>query len=186
MKSNPKHIASIAPSSKFFEKKVPEHWMMAKQKSDVLEALTRITDLEGVSTEVIRPVGIINGAFDLLHASHLRLINEARWRAGTLVALLDSDEKVSRTKGHGRPIMAWGERAASLFYAGADLIVEIDSDQDFYDAIQELDPDFRVLGQEYQHQKSRLPQLHTVYTIDRGPHTTNIIQRIIKQCKPEL
>lgn len=154
---------------------------MSKQKEDVLDALTRIEDIETVCKESIRPIGIINGAFDLLHGSHLRLINEARWRAGTLVALLDSDRKITESKGNTRPIMHFGERAAAIFYSGADIVVEIDNDEDFLLAVTALQPDFRVLGQEYQNKTSRLSHIHTIYTVDRGVHTTTIIDRILEK-----
>ena len=165
--------------SKFFERRVPTSWMTAKTKEDVLDALIRLSDLELQSKAFIRPIGIINGSYDLLHASHLRLINECRWRSGTVVALLDSDTKVQRSKGGRRPIMSWGERASALFYSGCDYILEVGSDTDFLTAIEYLQPDFRVLGAEYQGKKSRLPHIHTVYTTERGPHSKDIIERIL-------
>jgi len=163
---------------KFFNKRFPYSWIIAKQKIDVFDAIVRLADIPKLQPQLIQPVGLINGAFDLLHASHLRLLNEARWRSGTLVVLLDSDAKVRRLKGDSRPIMLWGERAAMLFYCGVDLIVEIDTEQEFIDAVEYLQPDFRVLGSEYKGRKSRLPHLHTIYVKDRGPHTSTIIERI--------
>ena len=170
--------------NKFFDRRTPKHWFTAKQKEDTLDAIARIDDLERASEDFIQPVGIINGAFDLLHASHLRLINEARWRAGTLVALIDSDRKIRQEKGEARPIMAWGERASSLFYAGADVIVEIDSDEDFMRTVEFVQPSFRVLGKEYKGRKSRLPHIRTIYTVERGPHTTELIERILSKYTP--
>ncbi len=170
--------------SKFFERRVPAYWFTCKQKQDTLSSIYRVSDLEELSPTITRPCGVINGAFDLLHASHLRLINEARWRAGTLVALLDSDEKIRRTKGGTYPIMSWGERAAALYYSGCDVIVEINDDHEFLEAIEHLQPDFRVLGSDYQGKKSRLPHIHTIYTVERGPHTKDIVNRILTKGKP--
>ena len=168
-----------ADKSRFFERRIPVSWMTAKSKEDVLDALIRISDLEQRSQSLIRPIGIINGSYDLIHASHLRLINEARWRAGSLIALLDSDRKIRKSKGGRRPIMSWGERASALFYSGCDYVMEVDSDDDFLTAIEHLQPDFRVLGAEYQGRKSRLPHIHTIYTTERGPHSQDIIDRIL-------
>ena len=167
--------------SKFFERRVPTSWIEAKQKEDVLDALARPSDLAKERYTLIRPVVLINGAFDILHPAHLRLINEARWRAGTLVALLDSDAKVKRRKGPNRPVFTWQERATSLFYCGCDIIVEVDSEEDFLEAVEAVQPDARVLGAEYKGKPSRLPHIHTIYIADRGVHTSDVLRRILKR-----
>src|SRR5579864_2512667 len=90
------------------------------------------------------PIVLINGAFDILHAPHMRLIFAARHKAGTLVCALDSDEKIRQEKGPGRPILTFVERAASLNYMPIDIIVEINSRKDMDQLITTLKPDLRV------------------------------------------
>jgi D-beta-D-heptose 7-phosphate kinase/D-beta-D-heptose 1-phosphate adenosyltransferase len=55
-----------------------------------------------------------NGCFDLLHAGHVRYLNQARALGDVLVVGLNSDRSVREIKGEGRPIMPEGERAEVL------------------------------------------------------------------------
>ena len=66
--------------------------------------------------ELKRPIVLINGAFDVLHAPHMRLIFAARHKAATLICALDEDEKIRASKGPSRPILTFAERAACLNY----------------------------------------------------------------------
>jgi len=106
----------MTKDAKFFERRVPKTWFTCKQHEDVLSALQNTTALSLNKVKLLpRPLGMINGGFDILTSGHLRLIGEARHRCATLVALLDSDAKLRRTKGKLRPIMSWPQRAPSRF-----------------------------------------------------------------------
>ncbi len=53
---------------------------------------------------------LTNGAFDLLHAGHLRYLEAARALGDKLVVAVNSDRSVQRSKGPGRPILPEAER----------------------------------------------------------------------------
>jgi len=55
-----------------------------------------------------------NGCFDLLHAGHVALLEQARAHGDVLVVGLNSDGSVARLKGAGRPIIPAAERAEVL------------------------------------------------------------------------
>jgi len=55
-----------------------------------------------------------NGCFDLLHAGHVRYLNQARAMGDALVVCLNSDASVRTLKGKGRPIIPEAERAEIL------------------------------------------------------------------------
>jgi D-beta-D-heptose 7-phosphate kinase/D-beta-D-heptose 1-phosphate adenosyltransferase len=55
-----------------------------------------------------------NGCFDLLHAGHVRYLNQARALGDVLVVGLNSDRSVREIKGKGRPITPEDERAEVL------------------------------------------------------------------------
>ena len=55
-----------------------------------------------------------NGCFDLLHAGHVRLLEQARASGDRLVLGLNSDRSVRALKGSGRPLQDERERAAIL------------------------------------------------------------------------
>jgi len=55
-----------------------------------------------------------NGCFDLLHAGHVRYLQQARELGSCLVVAINSDDSVRRLKGEGRPIIGADERAVML------------------------------------------------------------------------
>jgi len=176
----------MTKDTKFFERRVPKTWFTCKQHEDVLSALQNTTALSLNKVKLLpRPLGMINGGFDILTSGHLRLIGEARHRCATLVALLDSDAKLRRTKGKLRPIMSWPQRATSLYYCGADAVFEVDNDFEFVTIVGAIDPDFRVLGVEYKGHPSRFPGIPTIYVRDSGIHTTDIVTKLIEKIKNE-
>ncbi len=131
-----------------------------------------------------RPVVLINGAFDLLTPSHMRLIAIAREKAGvggTVLCALDSDAKVTAAKGPARPIMTFAERATALAYMPIDYLVEIESDADMRRLVSLLKPDMRVLGGEYRNAATRFPGVPRYLVADRGLHTSVVIERIINR-----
>ena len=68
---------------------------------------------EGAATH--RPVKVVvTGAFDLLHVGHLRFLEAARCLGDRLIVGVESDERVHRWKGHGRPIQSQDDRCALL------------------------------------------------------------------------
>lgn len=123
-----------------------------------------------------RPVVLINGAFDLLHASHMRLIFAARRKGATVVCALDSDTKVQREKGVGRPILNFNERCATLNYMPIDYICEIRDERDFKTLMIGLQPNLRVQGSEYDKKPSRFPTKKSLVR-DGAIHTSSIIKR---------
>ncbi|MBF6590653.1 MAG: adenylyltransferase/cytidyltransferase family protein [Ktedonobacterales bacterium] len=57
---------------------------------------------------------VVTGAFDLLHVGHLRFLRAAHQLGGTLVVGVESDERVLRWKGPGRPIQSQEDRCELL------------------------------------------------------------------------
>src|SRR5437763_16621936 len=54
---------------------------------------------------------LANGCFDILHAGHVRYLEDARSRGNFLTVALNSDSSVRAIKGPGRPLMPLAERA---------------------------------------------------------------------------
>jgi D-beta-D-heptose 7-phosphate kinase / D-beta-D-heptose 1-phosphate adenosyltransferase len=55
-----------------------------------------------------------NGCFDLLHAGHVRYLQQARQLGQCLIMAINSDDSVRRLKGEARPIIPESERAEML------------------------------------------------------------------------
>jgi D-beta-D-heptose 7-phosphate kinase / D-beta-D-heptose 1-phosphate adenosyltransferase len=75
-----------------------------------LEPGSRGTSRPGSSRRVVAT----SGCFDLLHAGHVGMLEDARRLGDHLVVCLNSDASVRRLKGPGRPLQPAEERAAVL------------------------------------------------------------------------
>lgn len=142
------------------------------EEAEVLTEWLRPSDF--VDWRPLEPIALVNGAFDLLHTGHLRIIRHARQHAATVVAALDSDRKVAGGKA-GRPVMRWIERAAALGYVGVNYIVEIDTDEDMETLMATLRPNFRVQSEE--HGGSKRFAVPKVLLRRSGMSTTELIRR---------
>lgn len=68
-----------------------------------------------------------NGCFDILHAGHVRYLQQARALGDALVVGLNSDRSVRELKGEGRPLNGQDDRAEVLAALGCvDFVVVFD------------------------------------------------------------
>lgn len=137
--------------------------------------------------ELERPVVLINGAFDLLHSGHWKIITRARRKSGTLICALDSDSRVSR-KDPRRPIQTYIERATMLGYTPIDYLCEIENDKDMLALVRACRPDLRVQGPEYRRVDSKYPWIPKAFVSGLGrtgarigASTTKLIERIVER-----
>ncbi len=153
-------------------------WQWAKDIGREEAEWVRAEDCEEVGERLERPVVLVNGAFDLLHIGHMRVLWQAKKQGKSVVLALDSDEKIKGRKGAGRPVLNWIERAAVMDYMPVDVVVEVDSDEDMRMVVEGIKPDVRVLGEEYRYSKSRWEgNWKTVFVRGAGISTTKIINR---------
>ncbi len=90
-----------------------------------------------------------NGCFDVLHAGHAYLLNEARKQGDALMVGLNSDQSVRRLKGESRPVNREEDRAlllASLQSVSAVVIFEEDTPEELISLVR---PDILVKGGDY-------------------------------------
>lgn len=71
----------------------------------------KIGEWRYVKTLVDAKTVLTNGCFDLLHPGHLMKLRRAIDLGGYLVVSIDRDEDVRRSRGPGRPILPWQNRA---------------------------------------------------------------------------
>ena len=96
--------------------------------------------------EVGDSIVFVSGCFDLLHAGHARLVNEAAAQGDRLLVALHTDSSVRRIKGPGRPVQ--DEQSRALLIAAmesVDAVVLFDDDTPFA-LINEIMPDVLVRG----------------------------------------
>ena len=96
-----------------------------------------------------RRVVFTNGCFDILHAGHLSLLEQARAEGDVLVVAINSDASVKRLKGESRPVIGENERAEALLALECvDRVVVYDEDTPLA-TINALRPDVLVKGADW-------------------------------------
>jgi D-beta-D-heptose 7-phosphate kinase/D-beta-D-heptose 1-phosphate adenosyltransferase len=123
-----------------------------------------------------------NGCFDILHRGHVELFEYAKSLGDELIVGIDSDEKVKKDKGDGRPINSLDDRAIilqSIKYI--DRVIEFDSTDELRNLIKDIKPDIMVIGSDWKG-KDVIGQEYAgkVDFFDRieGYSTTDIIKKI--------
>lgn len=123
------------------------HWRQEKILS-LQQATQKAAQLKANLERVVT----VNGAFDILHAGHLDMLEEAKQQGDVLFVGLNSDASIRTKKGVSRPYIPEAERAAMLAaLACVDFVVIIDAP---YNEVQNVllravKPAVHVNGSEY-------------------------------------
>lgn len=76
-----------------------------------------VEKIESLSREIKKQGGVIvlaGGCFDIIHPGHIVFLEKAKEAGSSLIVFLESDEKVNKLKGVGRPVHTQTERAKVL------------------------------------------------------------------------
>jgi rfaE bifunctional protein nucleotidyltransferase chain/domain len=150
-------------------------------------SLDRLLEAAAAQRAAGRQIVFANGAFDLLHAGHVRYLEAARAEGDWLVVGVNSDESVRRTKGPARPIVPEQERAEIISALGCVDAVVVFGEDSPADLIGRLRPDIHAKGTDYT--AENVPERAVVATYggrtaivgDPKDHaTTDLIERIRK------
>ena len=157
-----------------------------------VRSLEQITEYCRQWREEGRSIALVNGAFDLLHVGHLRYLHDASKHADILIAAVNTDESVRRSKGPSRPIIPQAERVEILSHlAMIDAIVLFDS-LTVAPVLEQLTPDIHAKGTDYT--ISTVPEREvveayggrTVICGDPKDHaTTDVVGTILKRFGPD-
>lgn len=90
-----------------------------------------------------------NGCFDLLHAGHVRYLQQARELGDALAVGLNSDRSVRELKGEGRPINRQDDRAEVLAALGCVDYVVIFDGKRAIDVLRTVRPHVYAKGGDY-------------------------------------
>ena len=156
---------------------------MSVSKILTVEALSaRVGRLQSEGKRVV----FTNGCFDLLHAGHVALLEEARRHGDVLVVAINSDASVRRLKGARRPILAAGERSRILAaLAAVDFVCVFPEDAPL-ETVRALHPDVLVKGADWK-EKGIVGRAEVegwggqvvVVPLVEGQSTTDIVERIL-------
>jgi rfaE bifunctional protein nucleotidyltransferase chain/domain len=92
---------------------------------------------------------LANGCFDVLHAGHVRYLEDARTLGDLLVVGINSDAQVARLKGAGRPILPERDRAELVASLEAVDLVTIFNEPTVTELLLALKPDVHAKGTDY-------------------------------------
>lgn len=126
-----------------------------------------------------------SGCFDLLHAGHVKYLEQAKEKGDLLILLLNSDASVKRLKGAQRPIVNQLDRAAvAAGLESVDYLCLFDEDTPC-GLIRTLRPDIVVKGGDYE--GKQIPEMDAVHEyggrteyvqMEEGRSTTGLLEKI--------
>jgi len=96
-----------------------------------------------------KTVVTINGSFDLLHAGHLDILEEAAKQGDILIVGLNSDKSVKSYKGESRPIIPEQHRARMLAALGFIGYVTLFDEKESLNFVESIKPNVHVNGSDY-------------------------------------
>ena len=122
-----------------------------------------------------------NGCFDILHAGHVKYLEEAKSYGDVLILGLNADSSVRKLKGPTRPINNQDDRAYILASLESVDYVVIFEEETPYELIKLIQPHVLVKGGDYEGKEivgqDIAQELRLVQFVD-GKSTSKIIQRI--------
>jgi len=98
----------------------------------------------------LKKIGITCSSFDLFHAGHVKMLEEARQHCDYLIVALQTDPTIDRPE-KNKPIQSVVERYIQLAACKwVDQIVPYQTEKDLEDIFLAFDIHVRIIGSEYQ------------------------------------
>jgi glycerol-3-phosphate cytidylyltransferase len=95
-------------------------------------------------------VGFTCGSFDLLHAGHIMMLEEAKSYCDYLIVAIQSDPTLDRGS-KNKPVQSYEERIIMLkAIRYVDEITYYDTENDLYELLKRIKPDVRIIGSDWQ------------------------------------
>lgn len=164
-----------------------KEYQSSQYQSKIGEHIKTRAEIIAVSKELKdkgKKIVFTNGCFDILHAGHVKYLEEAKKFGDILILGLNSDRSVQSIKGDKRPIHNQADRAYMLAALEViDYVVIFDEDTP-YDLIKSIKPSILVKGGDYKGQKvvgeDVVDELKLVNFIEEKS-TSETIRRILQK-----
>lgn len=105
-------------------------------------------------------IGITCSAFDLLHAGHIKMLEEAKTQCDYLIVALQIDPTIDRPLSKNPPIQSLIERYIQLKGCKyVDEIVPYQTEEDLKTIFMSFNLDIRILGEEYKNKEFTAKQI---------------------------
>lgn len=141
----------------------------------------RLKHLRGERSSHLGGVVLVTGCFDILHAEHRKLLVAAKKLGGRLLVGVETDARIRRLKGPGRPVNSLADRLANLQqWRIADEVFALpekfDEPEDYEKLIADLRPDILAVSQStpFMTNKKELMPKYGGKVVVVLPHNPNI------------
>lgn len=115
--------------------------------------------------------GFTCSAFDLLHAGHVAMLEEAKSKCDYLIVGLHTDPTIDRPE-KNKPVQSVLERFWQLRGCKyVDDIIPYDTEKDLLNLLKMLNPDVRILGKEYENTRFTGDELDIPVYFNKREHT---------------
>lgn len=134
-------------------------------------------------------IGFTCSCFDLFHAGHIIMLEEAKSLCDYLIVGLQTDPTIDRPE-KNKPIQSVFERFVQLDACKhVDLVVPYATEKDLMDILQSYAIDIRIVGEEYQSKKFTGSDLDIPVYYNKRRHsfsTTELRGRVLAASYPKL
>ena len=121
----------------------------------------------------------VNGAFDILHIGHIRLLKHAA-TLGRLRVGIDTDARIKELKGHNRPFNCFDIRREFLLSLRfVNDVIGFNTEEELVNEIKLYKPDIMVIGSDYRDKRIVGSEfINKIVYFDRleGVSTTSILE----------
>ena len=95
-------------------------------------------------------IGFTCSCFDLLHAGHILMLQDAKRQCDKLIVGLQTDPTIDRPDTKNKPIQSFEERKIQLEAVKyVDEVFIYDTEEELYKKLLFINPDVRILGSDY-------------------------------------
>ena len=163
-----------------------------RQQEGKIHSRADLTSLLEIQRARGKKIVFTNGCFDLLHAGHVKYLQQARNLGDLLVLGLNSDSSIRRLKGEKRPLLDETERAQILAALDCIDFLTIFEEDTPLELLQVVRPDILVKGGDYAPDEvvgrelveSYGGRIELIRFVD-GKSTSNIIDKILSRYRDE-
>lgn len=100
-----------------------------------------------------KKIGFTCGSFDLLHAGHAMMLQEAKSHCDYLVVAIQSDPTLDRNN-KNKPVQSYEERITMLrAIKYVDEVTFYDTEHDLYELLKRVNPDVRIIGADWKNKE---------------------------------
>lgn len=116
-------------------------------------------------------IGFTCSCFDLFHAGHVLMLEEAKQHCDYLIVGLQTDPTLDRPE-KNKPVQSVYERYVQLKGCKyVDEIIPYSTEEDLLNLLTTLKYDVRIIGEEYRHKPFTGKHLDKEFYFNKRPHT---------------